>query len=264
MRRQQQDAVADLDRLGNRVRDEQHGEFRFLPQHQQLVLHALAGQRVERGERFVHQQDVGLHRHAARNRHPLLHAARQRVRIGVGELGQVDLLDVLHGLFVSRLALQLARGLQREHHVLPHRLPRQKLVELLEHHHPVRARPCDALPLQVDLPFGRRHVAAHRLQQRRLPAARRPKQNEAVGALNAEIHAVGRGDQVIARLVLQRDAAHVEQRRRLSRDPASCPWRSRFPTATIQACAPPVLSPRCAGSQGGSPCPNFAPSCATT
>ena len=38
MRRQQQDAVADLDRLGDRVGHEQHGELRLVPQLQQFVL----------------------------------------------------------------------------------------------------------------------------------------------------------------------------------------------------------------------------------
>jgi hypothetical protein len=50
-----------------------------------------AGERVERGEGFVHQQDFRLHGQRPRNRHPLLHAARQRVRIGVGEARQADL-----------------------------------------------------------------------------------------------------------------------------------------------------------------------------
>src|SRR2546430_6380278 len=45
MRRQQQDAVADLDGFRNRVSDEQHGEFGFRPKLQQLVLAGTAGER---------------------------------------------------------------------------------------------------------------------------------------------------------------------------------------------------------------------------
>ena len=85
--------------------DEQHGELRFVPQRHQLVLHAHARQRIERGERFVHQQDVGLHRHAARDRDALLHAAGERVRIAMREFGEVDLLDVVHGALVGGLCV---------------------------------------------------------------------------------------------------------------------------------------------------------------
>src|SRR5574340_525282 len=49
MRRQQQDAAADLDRLGDGMGDEQHGEVRVVPQLQQLVLHLAPGQGVEGG-----------------------------------------------------------------------------------------------------------------------------------------------------------------------------------------------------------------------
>ena len=54
--------------------------LRVVPQLQQLFLHPAARQRVERRERLVHQQDLRLHRHRARDRDALLHAARQRVR----------------------------------------------------------------------------------------------------------------------------------------------------------------------------------------
>src|SRR5579871_2304108 len=46
MRREQQDAVADQHRLGNRVGDEQHGEARVGPQREELLLHLAPGERV--------------------------------------------------------------------------------------------------------------------------------------------------------------------------------------------------------------------------
>ena len=75
MRRQQEDAVADLDRFRNRMGDEHQRKTGVGPELQQLFLHLPAGKRVERGERLVHQEHVRLHRHAARNRDALLHAA---------------------------------------------------------------------------------------------------------------------------------------------------------------------------------------------
>src|ERR1700694_4162038 len=71
MRRQQQNPVADLDRLGDRMGDEQDGEFSFRPELQQFVLAGPPRQRVKCCERFVHQENIGLHRHAARNRNAL-------------------------------------------------------------------------------------------------------------------------------------------------------------------------------------------------
>src|ERR1041385_1053259 len=53
MRRQQQDAGADLDRFRNRMGHEQHRKPRLFPQSQQFVLHLAAGERVEGCERLV-------------------------------------------------------------------------------------------------------------------------------------------------------------------------------------------------------------------
>ena len=56
-----------------------------LAQHMQRVLaHLVAQAAVEAGERLVHQQHARARRHRARQRHALLLAARQHVRIGVG------------------------------------------------------------------------------------------------------------------------------------------------------------------------------------
>ena len=77
MGREQQDPIADLDRLGDRMRHEQDGEARLVPELHQLVLAGAPGEGVERGKGLIHQQYVRLHRHAARNRDALLHAARQ-------------------------------------------------------------------------------------------------------------------------------------------------------------------------------------------
>src|SRR5207253_10797211 len=46
-----------------------------------------------------------------------------------------------------------------------------------------------------------------------LPARRRPQDDESVRAEDLEVHPVGRGDEVLLRLVLEGYAADVEQRR---------------------------------------------------
>ena len=50
---------------------------------------------VERGERLVHQQDVGLGRERARELDALAHAARELVRVVIGELGEARDLEPL-------------------------------------------------------------------------------------------------------------------------------------------------------------------------
>ncbi len=212
MRREQQDPAADPDRLGDRVRDEEHGEARVVPELQQLVLHLAARERVERREGLVHQQDIGFHRHPARDGHALLHSTGQRMRQAVGEFRQVDLGDCVSRLLPCRLGAEPAARDERKHHVLGHRLPRQQLVEFLEYHHPVGPRSRHDLAFETDPALDRIQVAADRLQQRRLAAARRAEQDEAVGLEDLEIDAIRRGDEVVLRLVLQRDAIDVEQR----------------------------------------------------
>ncbi len=143
MRREHQDAVADQQRLLDRVGDEDHREADVFPQRHQLLLHLAAGERVERRERLVHQQHRRLHGERARDRDALLHAAREHVRIDVLELAEIDLGDQRARVLVRLRARHAPVDQQRKHHVAQHRLPRQQLVELLEHHHAVGAGPLD-------------------------------------------------------------------------------------------------------------------------
>ncbi len=57
---------------------------------------------------------------------------------------------------------------------------------------------CTTSPLSRISPSTGLHVAAHRLQQRRLAAARRPEQDEAIRPEDLEIDPVGRRDQMVA------------------------------------------------------------------
>src|SRR5262249_32167217 len=75
------DAVREQDRLGDHVRDENDGLFCLRPDAQQLELHKAPRLRVERGERLVHQENLGLDGERAREVDALLHAAGELVRI---------------------------------------------------------------------------------------------------------------------------------------------------------------------------------------
>ena len=60
------------------------------PQIEQLVLHQLTRLDVERRERLVHQQDLGIEDQRLRERDALAHAARKLVRIPIAEPGETD------------------------------------------------------------------------------------------------------------------------------------------------------------------------------
>ncbi len=95
MRGQQQDAVTDHQRFLDGVGDEKQREADFIPQLEQLFLHLAAGQCIQRGERFVHQQDFRLHGQGSGNRHAGFHATGQGVRVGIGKRTEADLFQVI-------------------------------------------------------------------------------------------------------------------------------------------------------------------------
>ena len=120
-RAQHQDAIRQVDGLFHVVRDQHDGVAFLREDAQQFVLHAQAHQRVERRERLVHVEDLGLHHQRARDLGALQHAARQLVRIVVLEALEADELGVFSR---QRLAVRhLVR--QAEQQVLPHGEPRK-------------------------------------------------------------------------------------------------------------------------------------------
>ncbi|OFT87956.1 hypothetical protein HMPREF3115_15030 [Burkholderia sp. HMSC10F09] len=211
MRRQQQDAVADDERFLDRVRDEQQREARVVPQPQQLFLHLAARQRIERGERLVHQQHARLHRERARNGDALLHAARQRMRIRIGERAEPHLVEIVQRTFARFGTRQLRGDAQRKRDVLHDGLPRRQLIELLKHDHAIRARPVHRRTVERDRAGDRFDEAGDRLQQRRFPAAGRAEQHEAVAAVHVEADLLRRTHDARAGAVLERHAVDREQ-----------------------------------------------------
>ena len=85
-RAQQRDAVGEQDRLVDVVGDEQDRLAELLLQPLHLVLQALAGERVDRAEGLVHEQQGGVGRERAGDADPLRLAARKLAR----PLGPVD------------------------------------------------------------------------------------------------------------------------------------------------------------------------------
>src|SRR5438067_9397577 len=129
-RRHDDDSIAEKDRLRNAVRDEHDGLAVRLPDALQLDVHALAGERIERPEWLVHQQDLRIARQRTADAGALLHPAGQLVRITPAEFIEPrhfeQTIDACIGGFVT------TADAQRQAHVLAHSEPRQK-IRRLEH-----------------------------------------------------------------------------------------------------------------------------------
>ena len=70
-RREDDDAVGDQDRLGDAVGDHHDRRRSAIPEAKQLEVEAFAGERIERAERLVEEEDVRLERERAGERDPL-------------------------------------------------------------------------------------------------------------------------------------------------------------------------------------------------
>src|SRR5262249_7753489 len=143
-----QDAVGELHRFGDVVRNDQRGLLELLLDLQDLVAEQEPRLLIERRERLVHQHDLGLRREGARHRHALAHAARKLSRVAAPEPGEADQRHE-----VPRLAVALppahAGNLERKGHVIEHGPPRERRL-LLEDHADRRMRAAHELARDLD------------------------------------------------------------------------------------------------------------------
>ena len=165
------DRVAEVDGLVDVVRDEDDRAPVLLPDLGQEPLRARPGEGVERAERLVHEQHVGVVGERAGDGDALLHPARELARVGAGELGEAHLLEQRVG---DPPPLVLRDVLERrpELDVLAHAQPREQRVAL-EDHPAVGPRPLHRAIAELDRPRGRADEARHDVEQRRLAAAGR-------------------------------------------------------------------------------------------
>jgi hypothetical protein len=119
------DAVGEHHRFRNRMRDEQDGLRIRTPELEQLLSHVFPGKRVERGERFVHQQHRRIADQAAADGDALLHAARQFVRHSLLEAGETGEIEELPGP-LDALRAQFLEHPQRKQNVVEDIGPRQQ------------------------------------------------------------------------------------------------------------------------------------------
>src|SRR6476659_271235 len=91
--READDAVAHRDRLVEVVGDEEHRLLLLGPDREHFVFHQLARLHVERRERLVHEDDVGIEDERLRQADALPHPARELMRITVAECAEADALE---------------------------------------------------------------------------------------------------------------------------------------------------------------------------
>ena len=155
----------------------------------------LAGERVERSERLVEQQDLRLVDERAADRGALLHAAGELPRKLVRESRETDFFEqapralaIGAPLRADAAAVRLD-DLQRQEHVLERVAPRQE-IRVLERHAHALQRPAHFPSLDREPAGGDRREPADQLHQRGLAAAGRPHHRDELALRDREIDAV--------------------------------------------------------------------------
>ena len=190
-----EDAIAELERLGQVVGDEHHGLADLVVQADDLVLHVAADQRVERGERLVEEEHVRVAGERPGETDALLHAAGELVGVGVLVSGQADQFDDLHGP-LGALGLAHAAYLQAVRDVVDDPAVRQQ-PEVLEDHgelaapqlaQPFGVRAADVLALEVDFARGGFDQPGETSHQRGLAGAGQAHDDEDLAGRHVEVH----------------------------------------------------------------------------
>ena len=127
------DPVAEPERLGEVVRDEDHRLADLCLQPDHLVLHVAADQRIERAERLVVEHHLRVDREGAGEADALLHAAGELVRELIRRRPRGRPGGASRSARVEPLRLGHALHLEPERDVVDHAAVREQ-AEVLEHH----------------------------------------------------------------------------------------------------------------------------------
>ena len=181
-RRHHGNAVGEKYRFGEAMGDEddclaglrQQDRKIFAEHHPRLL--------VERGERLVHQQNIGADADAARHVHALAHADRKLGRIVPREASHADRFERF-----ERAQVPLAFGdvleFQRDAEVLEDRVPGKQRAFLKDERDLARLRLAADWPaVNGDVAASRRCKAADNIEKRALAASRRAEQTDEFAA----------------------------------------------------------------------------------
>ena len=198
-------------RLLNAVSDEDDGLAVLRPYPQQFQVHLLAGQRVERAERLVHQDQLGVVDQGAGDRRALLHAAGQLVGVFVLRALEPDHVQQFQPALAARLRRQ-TQDFGRQQHVLEDAPPLQQ-QRLLEHHADIAPGIEGVLAAaDPDLAAVMAMQAREQLEHGGLAAAGRPDQRDEFARLDVETHVGDRKKLLAPRAVDLADAVQADER----------------------------------------------------
>src|SRR5712692_6776652 len=231
MWRQHDDPVGEVDGLGDVVGDVDDGLARLAPDVDQHALHLVAGERVQRGEGLVHEEDGRVVGQGAGDGHALLHPSAQLVRVGAGKALEVhELEEAPRGL--RALRPRYALHLQPELDVALGRAPGEELGEVLEDDAAVEPPAGDRAAADADLALRRREEAGHDVEQRGLATPAPAHHAEELRLPEAEGHVAQGDDAALTRRVLVGDAPQLDMAHLRSGGATAAPPRHP-PTVTV-------------------------------
>jgi hypothetical protein len=166
------------------------------PQLQQFTAQVFGGQHVEGAERLVHKENFGFDHQGASKAYPLLHAARQLLRVGAFKAVQSHGVQYFHAAVAAHIGRDAA-GLQRGFNVFQHREPGKK-SKALKNNSDVDLRVGDRFFVPVNLACRGRGEACQHAQHGRFAGAGGTKQGNDLSGDDGEI---GGGDDQDAALV---------------------------------------------------------------
>ena len=185
------DAVGEIHGFVDLMRDEEDGLVSLAPDLEQLGLHELAGLRVERGERLVHQQHDGIGGERTGQVDALLHSAGQLRRVVTLEAAQTDSLMKCSVRCVHGRAIEAVLHFHAVADVAGDGPPRQQ-TRLLKDDRAIDARTIDSLcHRSTRVPASYAQQAGDDVEQRRLAAAARSDDGHELAVGDRERH-VGR------------------------------------------------------------------------
>ena len=187
------DAIAEEHGLVEVVGDEDDGLLQLLLQFEQLLLHLATDKRVERAERLIHEQDVGVGRERPGDAHALLHPAGQFGGELLGLALETHQGEDLFGL-LQPLVLPHTLELERVGDVGGDRAVRQQCEVLEDHRDAVSAdlaQPTggdagDGVAVHDDGPIARLVQAVEHADDGRLAGAGQPHDHEDLAPVHGE------------------------------------------------------------------------------
>ena len=197
--RHDDDAIGQEHGFGDAVGDEQHGRVPFAHQRLEIEHELVPGQGIERAERLVHEEVIGIVNERAADRDALAHAARKLVRISGLEAAEPHRCQEFAGARFRFFAVHLAR-FRLQHDIAERGAPVEQ-DGALKDDADVGARPFDFAAGDQYGAARRREQAGCDHQQRALAATARADMGHEFTALLGEGNIAERAHLAVARRI---------------------------------------------------------------